>query len=382
MPRTHRARPIVLILLGVLAILALAGTAVYAAGAAKPDFALGVNPTSTSVQQGGTASYGLTVTGSDGFTGTVSLSAATSPASPNGLASSLAPSSVALTASRTSGSGALSVRTTARTPPGSYAVTVTGTSGRAKHSLGLTLNVSRASGPAFTLTATPASASASATVPAGSTAVYTLAITRAPGFTGGVALTVEGNQPAGTTATFSPNPATGTSASLQVTTGTATPAGSYQLHVVGSASVNGTTQYQYAPTQLTVSAPTGPAQPFTISGNLPGQLAPGAPAQPLNLTLANPNKKSLAISGLTVTISRIVRATGVTAPCGTSDYSVTQYGGYYPLTLAGGRSATLSQLGVPVSGLPRVQMLDTRVSQDGCKGAILTLAYSGSGRGN
>ncbi len=41
MPRTHRARPIVLILLGVLAILALAGTAVYAAGAAKPDFALG-----------------------------------------------------------------------------------------------------------------------------------------------------------------------------------------------------------------------------------------------------------------------------------------------------------------------------------------------------
>jgi hypothetical protein len=380
MPRTHRARPIVLILLGVLAILALAGTAVYAAGAAKPDFALGVNPTSTSVQPGGTASYGLTVTGSDGFTGTVSLSAATSPASPDGLASSLAPSSVALTASRTSGSGALSVRTTASTSPGSYAVTVTGTSGRTKHSLGLTLNVSRASGPAFTLTATPASASA--TVPAGSTAVYTLAITRAPGFTGGVALTVEGNRPAGTTATFSPNPATGTSASLQVTTGTATPAGSYPLHVVGSASVNGTTQYQYAPTQLTVSAPTGPAQPFTISGNLPGQLAPGAPAQPLNLALANPNKKSLAISGLTVTITRIVRATGVTAPCGTSDYSVTQYGGYYPLTLAGGRSATLSQLGVPVSGLPRVQMLDTRVSQDGCKGATLTLAYSGSGRGN
>ena len=378
MPRTHHARPIVLILLGVLAILALAGTAVYAAVAAKPDFTLGVNPTSTSVQQGGNASYGLTLTGSAGFTGSVSLSAAASPASPNGLASSLAPSSVALSTSQTSGSSTLSVRTTADTPPGSYAITVTGTSGPTKHSLGVTLNVSRASGPAFTLTATPASA----TVPAGSTAVYTLAITRAPGFTGGVALTVEGNWPAGTTATFSPNPATGTSASLQVTTGTATPAGSYQLHVVGSASVNGTTQYQYAPTQLTVSAPTGPAQPFTISGNLPGQLAPGAPAQPLNLALANPNKKSLAISGLTVTITRIVRATGVTAPCGTSDYSVTQYGGYYPLTLAGGRSATLSQLGVPVSGLPRVQMLDTRVSQDGCKGAILTLAYSGSGRGN
>jgi len=378
LPRTHHARPIVLILLGVLAILALAGTAVYAAVAAKPDFTLGVNPTSTSVQQGGNASYGLTLTGSAGFTGSVSLSAAASPASPNGLASSLAPSSVALSTSQTSGSSTLSVRTTADTPPGSYAITVTGTSGPTKHSLGVTLNVSRASGPAFTLTATPASA----TVPAGSTAVYTLAITRAPGFAGGVALTVEGNWPAGTTATFSPNPASGTSASLQVTTGTATPTGTYPLHVVGSASVNGTTQYQYAATQLTVSEPTGPAQPFTISGNLPGQLAPGAPAQRLDLTLANPNKKSLDISDLTVTISRIVRASGVTAPCGTSDYSVTQYGGSYPLTLAGGRSATLSQLGVPVSGLPRVQMLDTRVSQDGCKGATLTLAYSGSGRGN
>ena len=364
-----------LVLLAVLAAVGVVSTAVYAAQA-KPDFSLGSNPTSQSVQQGGNAGYALTVTGSGGFTGTVALTAAVAPTGPT---TTLTPSALALSSTATSGSSTLKVATASSTPAGSYTVTVTGTSGSTKHTLSLTLNVSATSPNAFTLTATPTSV----TVAAGSSAVYALAITRNSGFTGAITLAGYGNYPTGTTTTFTPNPATGTSVTLQVNTNASTtPTGTYTLYVVGSATINGTTQYQYAQTQLIVSAPTGSGQPFTISGNLPGRLAPGVPAQPLNLSLTNPNSKSVSITGLTVTISKVQQATAAQGVCSPSDYAVTQYSGPYPLNLGGGKTVTLSDLGVPSTAWPKVQMLDTKVSQDGCKGATLTLTYAGSGQGN
>lgn len=362
-----------LVLLAVLATVGLVGTAVYAA-VAKPDFSLQSSPSSQSVQQGGTASYALTVTGSAGFTGSVALAAAVTPTGPT---ASLTPTSVSLSSTTTSGSSKLTVLTAKTTPAGKYSITVTGTSGGTKHNLTLTLNVSLASSAAFTLATTPTSV----TVAAGSSAVYTLALTRSSGFTGAITLAGYGNYPTGTSVTFTPNPATGTSASMQVNTNASTtPTGTYTLYVVGSASVNGSTQYQYANTQLIVSAFSG--QPFTIAGNLSGTLAPGAPPKPLNLSLANPNSRSLSITGLTVTIKAVTKAANVTATCTTSDYAVIQYSGPYPLTLAAGQTATLIQLGVPTASQPKLQMLDTKVSQDGCKGATLTLAYAGSGQGN
>ena len=360
-------------LLAVFGAVGLVGTAVYAA-VAKPDFSLQSSPTSQSVQQGGTVSYALTVTGSGGFTGGVALAAAITPTGPT---ASLAPNTVQLSSATTSSSSALTVVTAKSTPAGAYSITVTGTSGGTKRSLSLTLNVSYASSSAFTLTATPTSV----TVAAGSSAVYALAITRSSGFTGAITLAGYGNYPTGTSVTFTPNPVTGTSATMQVSTNASTtPTGTYTLYVVGSATVGGSTQYQYAKTQLIVSAPSG--QPFTIGGNLFGTLAPGVPPKPLNLSLSNPNSKSLSITGLTVTIGAVTKAANVTATCTTSDYAVTQYAGPYPLTLAAGQTATLTQLGVPAASQPQLQMLDTKVSQDGCKGAALTLAYAGSGQGN
>lgn len=359
-------------LLAVLAPVGLVGTAVYAA-VAKPDFALQSSPSSQSVQQGGTASYALTVTGSGGFSGSVALATAVTPVGPT---ATLTPTSVTVRGT-TPGSSTLKVVAATTTPAGTYSITVTGASGSTRHSLGLTLNVSKAASAAFTLTATPTSVTAAA----GSSAVYTLAIARSSGFTGAITLAGYGNYPSGTSVTFSPNPVSWTSAAMRVdTNATTTPTGTYTLYVVGSATVSGSTQYQYAKTQLVVSAPSG--QPFAIGGNLAGTLAPGAPPGPVDLSLTNSNSKSLSITGLTVTISAVTKAAGATGSCATSDYTVTQYSGAYPLTLAAGRTATLSQLGVPRAAQPQLQMLDTRVSQDGCKGATLTLAYAGSGQGN
>jgi hypothetical protein len=83
-----------------------------------------------------------------------------------------------------------------------------------------------------------------------------------------------------------------------------------------------------------------------------------------------------------VTVHAVTRAASAVGPCSTADYAVTQYSGPYPLTVPGSGTASLSTLGVASSAQPKVTMLNTATNQDGCKGATLALAYSGSGQGN
>jgi hypothetical protein len=83
--------------------------------------------------------------------------------------------------------------------------------------------------PNFSLSITPASV----TVPLfGTTATYTVNVTRTGGFTGGVSLSVAG-LPSGATATFAPNPATGASSTLTVTV-KIFPRGTFPLTVTGT----------------------------------------------------------------------------------------------------------------------------------------------------
>jgi hypothetical protein len=83
--------------------------------------------------------------------------------------------------------------------------------------------------PNFSLSISPASV----TVPLfGTTATYTVTITRTGGFTGAVSLSVTG-QPSGATATFSPNPATGASSTLTIKV-KLTPRGTFPLTVTGT----------------------------------------------------------------------------------------------------------------------------------------------------
>ena len=66
----------------------------------------------------------------------------------------------------------------------------------------------------------------------GTTATYTVTITRTGGFTGAVTLSVAG-LPSGATATFSPNPATGATSTLKVTV-KLFPRGTFPLTVTGT----------------------------------------------------------------------------------------------------------------------------------------------------
>lgn len=215
----------------------------------------------------------------------------------------------------------------------------------------------------------------------GGTASYTVSLSSANGFSGNVTPTISG-LPANTTAAFAPASVTlasgkSTTATLTVVTQATTPEGKADLTIATAA---GTSQATGVVVQLIVQAS---QKTFTISGNLGAPLSPGA-TLPLNLSIANPNNKSLALSSLSVSVANVTRNQAAVAaglPCTPGDYVVTNYSGQYPLTVPVGTS-TLQSLGLPQNLWPRIAMLDTNLNQDGCKGATLQLAYSGAGEGN
>ena len=180
----------------------------------QPDFSLSASPSSQTVVQGGATAFSATVTGT-GFTDTVWLSVRGLPA---GASASFSPTSIS-----TSGTSTLSVSTSSSTAPGSYVLTVTGTSGTLTHTADVTLVVSAD----FSDDVAPASV----TVSAGSSGVYTVTITPGTGFIGTVSLSVSG-LPRHASATFSPaSVTTSGSSTLTVSTGHKTPAGTFMLTI-------------------------------------------------------------------------------------------------------------------------------------------------------
>lgn len=222
---------------------------------------------------------------------------------------------------------------------------------------------------------------ATRTVDQGGTASYAASLTSANGFSGSVTPTVSG-LPANTTAAFTPVSITLTSGksatvTLTVVTQATTPDGKADLTIATAA---GSSQATGVVVQLIVQAS---KKTFTISGNLGSPLSPGATI-PLNLSITNPNNKSLALSSLSVSVASVTRTQAAVAAglsCTPADYAVTNYSGQYPLTVPAGEW-TLQSLKLPPNQWPRIAMLDTNSNQDGCKGATLQLAYSGTGEGN
>src|SRR5207302_1509804 len=181
-----------------------------------PDFSLSATPASQTIVQADGTTYAVSITPSGGFTAAVTFSVSGLPgdahASPTRRPS--APSST------------MTVGTGAATPPGSYALTITGVSGTLTHTTSVTLTVNPATVSDFSLSATPASQ----TIVQGAGTTYTVSITPSGGFTAAVTLSVSG-LPGGVTASFSPNPATAFS-TMTVGTGGATPPGSYALTII------------------------------------------------------------------------------------------------------------------------------------------------------
>ena len=110
---------------------------------------------------------------------------------------------------------------------------------------------------------------------------------------------------------------------------------------------------------------------FSISGELAVKLYPGQTA-PLELTFGNPNNKPIEISKLVVAVSGTS-----TAACGASNFTVADYSGSYPIVAPPGSSGLSDVVGDPARW-PQVSMRNLPTNQDACKGATITLSYSGT----
>ena len=101
--------------------------------AVPQDFALTVDPSSRTVKRGRSTSYTVGLSSAGGFAGTVTLSVS---GLPSGATATFSPSSVVAP-----GSSTITVKTTGKTPRGTFALAVTGTSGTTTHQATTTLIV-------------------------------------------------------------------------------------------------------------------------------------------------------------------------------------------------------------------------------------------------
>ena len=230
---------------------------------------------------------------------------------------------------------------------------------------------SQATASSVSLGITPGSLSVSA----GDQGVYDVAIKR-KSFTGSVALSVTG-LPAGATGAFASAPTTGDTSKLTVTTTPGTALGTFTFVVTSTSSLGTST----ANAKLTVGQAVQSPKSFTIGGNLTTGLAPGS-AVPLDLILTNPNNQAISVTNLNVTVAVATKPNATTAkPCTAADFAVTQMAaGSYPVPVPANSTRTLSQ-SLASSAWPQARMLDTSANQDGCKGATLTLTYTGTAQG-
>jgi len=189
--------------------------------ATAPDFTLSAAPSSADTAAGGAASYTVSVSPVDGFTGDVSLTLGGLPESQASW--SISPAQI----TGGSGSAQLTVSTAASIAPGTYPLTITGTAGVVTHTTAVTLVVSARD---FALSVSPSSV----TISRRQSARYLVSAPAVGGSVGKVSLTVAG-LPAGTRAVFSPNPVRSPRGSaLTVKATSSARRGTYTLRITGT----------------------------------------------------------------------------------------------------------------------------------------------------
>lgn len=160
-----------------------------------PDFSMASNPMSLSVHQGSSTTSTITLQSLDNFSGTIALVSGPSPVITNTTTTSLNPTSVTLTQGG-SATSTLTVQVSQSIPLGSYKVSVKGTSGSLVQILTISLVVIPP--PDFNMSVSPTSMS----IPIGSSATATIALTSLYSFSGTVNLAAS-IAPADTTASLS-----------------------------------------------------------------------------------------------------------------------------------------------------------------------------------
>ncbi|MGO9855019.1 MAG: beta strand repeat-containing protein [Acidimicrobiales bacterium] len=138
----------------------------------------------------------------------------------------------------------------------------------------------------------------------------------------------------------------------------------------------------------TVTATTGALTPadfsllngmnFSITGNTSTAFIPGM-TQPVDLSITNPNPSSDELQVDSSSLSLVVTPDAGHSGCQTSWFTLNQ--GSWSVTVQGGTTKALSDLGVAPGNLPTVTMTDTNTDQDACEGATLSLHWSANGNG-
>jgi subtilisin family serine protease len=188
---------------------------------APPDFSLTVSPSSRSIAAGDGTTYTVTVGAMNGFAGDVALAL-------DGLPAGVGAATYTPAVVQGAGSSQLAITTSATAQPGTYTLTVRGTSGSLVHSAQVTLVVSPP--PDFALSVSPSSRTVFFR---GGAATWTVSVSSLNGFAGTVALSVSG-LPSGTTATLTPSSLVPPGSSqLTVRTSSRTPRGTFMLTVRG-----------------------------------------------------------------------------------------------------------------------------------------------------
>jgi hypothetical protein len=250
-------------------------------GPPQPDFSVAATSNSLQVTAGGSATDTITIAALNGFAGTVSLAV---PGLPSGASGNFSPASVS-----TSGSSVLTISTTTSMAPGTYTLTITGTSGSTTHTATAILNVTSATQPDFTLSAS----SSSLRVTGGGSATDTASIAALNGFTGTVSLAVSG-LPSGASGSFSPaSVSTSGSSVLSITTTASTAAGAYTLTITGA---SGSTSHT---TTVTLNVAATGQPDFTLSASSSSLQVTAGGSTTDTVTIA-------ALSGFMATVSLAV----------------------------------------------------------------------------
>lgn len=122
------------------------------------------------------------------------------------------------------------------------------------------------------------------------------------------------------------------------------------------------------------------AAAFRIAGNASQPISPGVMV-PIDLRITNPHDEAMSVTGLTVKVLHVAAPNADRQrPCSVQDFDLRQVPDRVDVVLPPSSTRALSTLEVARASWPRVGMRNRPVNQDGCKGASLTLSYSGDGK--
>ena len=193
------------------------------AGSSGPGFSLSASPTSVTVAQGNAGTSTITSTVTGGFDSAISLSAS---GQPTGVTVSFNPTSIT-----GAGTSTMTMLVASSAAPGTYTITVKGTSGSTIETTTVSLTVTGTT-PNFTISASPTSI----TVDKGSSGHSTITTAISGGFDSAITLSASG-QPSRVTVSFSPSsiPAPGSgSSTMTVTVNRRARSGNYTITVRGT----------------------------------------------------------------------------------------------------------------------------------------------------